>query len=414
VRSVALVVAVGAVAACGDNLAPTAHVRVTREDTEAGPGLPVAGARIAVTDAAGVALYETDAEGRAAMAIVEAGTVVVARDDGVVRRLYVIDAVAPDQRVELGARPAETGSRPGLLTVRYAPYPGGPWLYDSDFYPCSNGGTGAGADAIEIDTFAGCAADARTLTVVAEDPGTLAAIAFAAVPDVAAAPGERTAGAWETGIDYRVDVAGAPTIAAEAYTELAFDGAWRVVIASGPIAGGAGTATRRDATLPGRARATTRIATTDSAPQFVATPDVALPAVAVDAGGGALLPFITDVAYDAAGRALVWREVVSGATPAIVTALFTYVDPASGLTYEWTLYAPGTASGRLALPAIPDELTAYDLGPPPIGLRDLWLVGVDGARYGDLVEELDLDRALLDGDGYRPDARSVTSGGEVL
>ena len=413
-RSVALVVA-GALAgaACGDNLAPTAHVRVTREDTEPGPGTPVAGARIAVTDAAGVALYATDADGRAALTIVEAATVVVARDDGAVRRLYVIDEVAPDQRLELGARPAETGSAAGILTVHHAPYPGGPWVYGSDFYPCSNGGTSTGADLIEIDTFVGCAPGARTLTVDAEDPATLEAVAFAAVADVAAAPGERTAGAWEPGTDYRVDVAGVPALASEAYTELAFDAAWRVVIASGPLTGGAGTATRRDATLVGPARATTRIATADSAPQYLATPDVALPALAVD-GSGRLLPFLTDVAYDATGRALTWREVVPGAPPAIVTALFTYTDAASGLTYEWSIYAPATTPGRLAIPAIPDELTTYDLGPPPIGLRDLWLVGVDGAGYEDVVVDLDLDRRLLDGDGYRPDTPSVTSGGEVL
>jgi hypothetical protein len=414
VRPLALVIAVAAIAAagCGDNLAATAHVRVTREDTEGGPGVPVPGARIAVTGAAGVALYTTDADGEAALAIAEPATVIVARDDGAVRRLYVIDGVAADQRVELGARPAPAGSEAGLLTVHFVPYPGGPWLYDSDFYPCSNGGTSAGADAIEIDTFTGCAPDARTLTVAAEDPGTLAPVAFAAVPEVAAVPGERTAGAWEPGVDYRVDVTGAPAIATEAYTELAFAGAWRVVIASGPLADGAGSAVRRDATLAGPARATTRIATSGSAPQYLATPDAALPALAVDAG--ALLPFIADVAFDAPGRALAWREAVPGAAPAIVTALFTYADPVSGDTYEWTLYAPASTPGRLAIPAIPDELTTHDLGAGPIGLRDLWLVGVDGASYADLLEDLDLDRTLLDGDGYRPAQRSLASGGEVL
>lgn len=410
-----MIVVLAVAGGCGDG-GPRVRVHLTTEDYEAAPGSPVEGAQVAfVVDGGTPDVATTGGDGVAELAVADGatGTVMVLRTDRARPELYVATGVGADARVEFGARALDPPtSEVGIQTVTFPLYPGGPWSYDSDFVPCTDGGMILSPGTLTVETEAGCAMGPRTMYLTAYQE-VASPQAFAAVDDVVAVPGTLTAGGWEPGTDYGITITGLPPTVSTAYTELAYPTSWRLVIINTAIAGGTGTGTRREATMTGTPSMRTQVRFADLSMPIELYRPTFTPGDTLDAAAAALPPAITVQGYDPATRALTWTET-AGAPPSLVVATFEFLDPVTHMDVDWTVYAP-TAGGRLVMPEIPDAITDYDLRPTDgIVLRQLWLVTVDGDSYADLLETVDLDLPRFGGDVFLPDRTWRLSGGNAV
>lgn len=411
----------------------TATVRVSQEDFDPEPGLPIEGARIAVIPPGGGApeLHMTDATGVATFELRPGSDLWVGRDpvgvpaavpglpsyDG---RLYYLEKIDPGADITLGA-PAHGGvaGTSGTLTINYTPYMvGSPGAYDSLLADCTDYGDNTVPGTINFAVYdyattgGGCGGGAaRELVIAANDLTTGAPAAWLTVPGVATVPGtiDATAGTWDdVGTTYTIDHSNDPAEVTYAYSYFRSAGSWHGFSTAGSIAT-TGSYSITDATLPLPMVIATELYNAAGLPQWVVDPvTTAETSHAVD--GATLLPYIASPGFDPATRTIRWSTATPGsAVPHVVTAAFSYYDSVSATQFRWTIYAPGDVA-ELVIPDVPDAVTDHDLQPTDIVYPDVWLIDVAGSDYADLLTDLDLHRNNP-ASGYRLGSRVLASGG---